>query len=132
MFWLLVGIFIMVPALELWGLITVGSFIGPGWTILLVIATGVLGSYLARKEGLNTYQLAMIQLRNNEVPTDAIIDGVMILLGGIMLITPGFLTDIMGFLLVIPYTRSILRLLAIRILQRKMKEGKIVLYRRRS
>ncbi|SEM97238.1 FxsA family protein [Lihuaxuella thermophila] len=131
MFWLIVGIIILVPVIELWGLITVGSWIGPFPTILLVIATGVIGGYLARREGLNTYRLAMIQLRNGELPADTLLDGACILAGGIFLLTPGFFTDLIGFILVFPYTRGMAKLLIKRWLNKKIRSGHFSWYRKR-
>ncbi len=131
MFWLIVGIIILVPIIELWGLITVGNWIGPFPTILLVIATGVIGGYLARREGLNTYRLAMIQLRNGELPGDTLLDGACILAGGVFLLTPGFFSDILGFVLVFPYTRGIVRLFLKRWLNKKIQSGNFIWYRKR-
>lgn len=131
MFWLIVALIILVPTIELWGLITVGGWIGAGPTILLVIATGVLGGYLAKREGLHTYQLAMIQLRNGEIPGDTLIDGLLILVGGLMLLTPGFFTDIFGFLLIFPLTRGIVKMFVIKGITKKINEGSIIWIRRK-
>lgn len=131
MFWWLAGLIIFLPIIELYGLITVGSWIGPLPTILIVIATGVIGSYLARREGLQTYRLLMLRLKNGEMPTDTLLDGVLILVGGIFLILPGFLTDIAGFLLIFPYTRGIVKLLAKRWLDKKIRTGEWMWIHRR-
>lgn len=127
---LLISAIIIIPALEIWGLIAIGGWIGPLPTILLVFLTAVLGAYFAKREGWNTYRLAMIQLQNGELPGAILIDGVCILSGGILLITPGFFTDVAGFLLIFPYTRSIVKHLIIRWLKRKMDRGEIIWYRR--
>lgn len=131
MFWWLAGLIIFLPIIELYGLVTVGSWIGPLPTILIVIATGVIGSYLARREGLQTYRLLMLRLKNGEMPTDTLLDGVFILVGGIFLILPGFLTDIAGFLLIFPYTRGIVKLLAKRWLDKKIRTGEWMWIHRR-
>lgn len=131
MFWWLAGLIIFLPIIELYGLVTVGSWIGPLPTILIVIATGVIGSYLAKREGLQTYRLLMLRLQNGEMPTDTLLDGVLILVGGIFLILPGFLTDIAGFLLIFPYTRGIVKLLAKRWLDKKIRTGEWMWIHRR-
>lgn len=131
MFWLIVALIILIPVVELWGLITVGGWIGAGPTILLVILTGVVGGFLAKREGLHTYQLAMIQLRNGEVPGDTLIDGLLILVGGLMLLTPGFFSDIIGFLLIFPLTRGIAKMFLIKTISKKINEGSIIWIRRK-
>ncbi|SFI82396.1 FxsA family protein [Thermoflavimicrobium dichotomicum] len=121
MFWIGVFIFILVPIIELWGLISVGQMIGTIPTILLVILTGVLGVYLAKREGFKTIRAAREQIYRGEPPGEAILDGACILVGGVMLLTPGFLTDITGFLLVFPYTRKVIKRLVVKWLQKKME-----------
>jgi UPF0716 protein FxsA len=131
MFWLIVGLIILIPVLELWGIITVGHWIGPLPTILLVIASAVLGGYLARREGMRTWRLLMIQLKNGELPGATLLDGALILAGGIFLLTPGFFTDIVGFILVFPWTRPIVRHLIQRWLKKKLRQGVVFVWRKR-
>ncbi|MBA4495286.1 FxsA family protein [Paenactinomyces guangxiensis] len=131
MFWLIVSVIIVIPVIELWGLITVGSWIGAFPTILLVIATGVIGGYLARREGIHTYRLFMIQLRNGELPGDTLLDGACVLVGGVFLLTPGFFTDIIGFLLLFPYSRGIIKLFLKRWFNKKIRNGNFIWNRRR-
>lgn len=131
MFRILILILIAVPALEIWGFVTAGKIIGSWPTILLVIITGVAGGYLARWQGMQTLHLARIQLSRGELPGDALLDGVCILAGGLLLLAPGFFTDILGLLLLIPYTRGMVRLLLKRKLAQWMEEGRIHLYLRR-
>lgn len=131
MFRILVVLFIVIPAIELWGLITVGRVIG-GWaTVALVILTGVIGAWLAKQQGLQVIRLVQIQLSRGQMPTDALIDGIMVLIGGVLLLTPGFVTDLIGFLLLIPYTRMIFRHLVKSWLWSLIKSGKIHLIFRR-
>ncbi|KZE48798.1 exclusion suppressor FxsA [Brevibacillus parabrevis] len=95
--------------LELWGLITVGSLIG-GWnTVLLVIITGLLGAWLAKQQGVQVFRTLQFQLSRGQMPTETIIDGVLILVGGILLLLPGFVSDVIGLIFLIPYTRMMLR-----------------------
>lgn len=91
LFLFLLGAIIVIPALEIWLFIEIGGWIGALPTIMLVFLSAVLGAYFARREGWNTYRLAMIQMQNGELPGEALLDGACILSGGILLITPGFL-----------------------------------------
>ncbi|EGK07175.1 FxsA cytoplasmic membrane protein (suppressor of F exclusion of phage T7) [Desmospora sp. 8437] len=131
MFRMLILLMIIVPAVEIWGLITAGKWIGATPTVLLVIATGVAGWYLARKQGLQTLRLAQIQLSRGELPGDVLLDGICILAGGLLLVVPGFFTDVLGILLLIPYIRGMAKLLLKRKLLQWMDEGRIHWYIRR-
>lgn len=105
----LVILFVVGFGLELWGLITVGSLIG-GWnTVLLVIVTGLLGAWLAKQQGVQVFRTLQFQLSRGQMPTETIIDGVLILVGGILLLLPGFVSDVIGLIFLIPYTRMMLR-----------------------
>lgn len=131
MFRILILLILLVPAVEIWGLITAGKVIGATPTVLLVIATGVAGGYLARKQGLQTLHLARLQLSRGELPGDALLEGVCILAGGFLLLTPGFFTDVLGALLLLPYTRGMAKLLLKRKLFQYIDEGQIHWYTRR-
>lgn len=105
-------LFTLVPVFELWLLISVGNWLGAGPTIALVLGTGALGAWLAKREGfrvLRSWQEASAQ---GQLPKDGIIASVLVLVGGILLVTPGVLTDVVGLSLLIPAAR---RLLAARI-----------------
>lgn len=106
---ILLILFIFVPLIELALLIEVGQRIGTFYTVLLVIATGVVGAILTKFEGLRIWHQLQKDLKQFKMPTDRIIDGVLILIGGAMLLTPGLITDVLGFLLVIPFSRIIFR-----------------------
>lgn len=127
---LIILLMILIPAIELWGLITVGKYIGALPTILIVIGTGILGGYLARQQGWQTFRLAQLEMNKGELPAAAILDGMCILAGGIMLITPGFFTDIVGLLLLIPFTRGMMKLWLKAVLMRKLRDGRFIWYRR--
>jgi UPF0716 protein FxsA len=98
--------FTLVPVVELYLLIKVGTVIGGLNTILLVILTGFLGAWLARLEGMNTMLKLKMNLRQGLMPAEELIDAVIIFIAGIVLITPGLITDIFGLLLLWPYTRN--------------------------
>lgn len=106
MFFRLLLLFIVIPAVELILLIKIGTKIGLFPTLAIIIFTGFLGAFLTKLQGalaLNKFRIAMMQGR---LPKDEVLDGVMILLAGAVLLTPGFLTDIAGFSLLIPAFRK--------------------------
>ncbi|AWX54858.1 membrane protein FxsA [Brevibacillus brevis] len=124
-------LFVVAFGLELWGLITIGSWIG-GWnTVVLVILTGILGAWLARQQGMQVFRMLQHQLSRGQMPTDSLIDGVLILIGGILLLLPGFVTDVIGLVFLIPYTRMIIRHLLKRWLWNLISSGRVQLFFRR-
>ena len=97
---------ILIPVAEIYLFIKIGSQIGAITTILLIFTTAVVGIYYAKYEGLNTLKAGFSQLRKNEAPTYEMISGAAIAFAALLLIIPGFATDIMGFLLIFPITRK--------------------------
>ncbi len=106
MFGRLLLLFMTIPLIEVLILIKLGSLFGFWPTIFLVIGTGVLGAYLAKLYGLSVWHKIQQDLNAGLMPADKLVDGLLILVGGIVLLTPGLLTDILGFLLLIPFTRD--------------------------
>ena len=98
---------ILVPAIEIYLLIKIGSQIGAITTILLIFSTAVIGVYYAKFEGLNTLKSGFLQLSRNESPTYEVISGAAIAFAALLLIIPGFITDIVGFLLIFPVSRKL-------------------------
>lgn len=105
----LLFIFIGIPLLELMILIELGREIGFWPTIFLVIVTGFLGASLARSQGMWIWMEIQHELQQGNMPADKLVDGLLILVGGIVLLTPGLLTDIFGFMLLIPVTRKLFK-----------------------
>ena len=99
---------ILVPVIEIYLLIKIGSQIGAVSTILLIFATAVIGIYYAKYEGLNTLKSGFIQLSKNETPAYEVISGAAIAFAALLLIIPGFATDTLGFLLIFPFSRRII------------------------
>ena len=97
---------ILIPAIEIYLFIKIGSQIGAITTILLIFATAIIGVYYAKYEGLNTLKAGFLQLSKNEAPTYEIISGAAIAFAALLLIIPGFATDIFGFLIIFPITRK--------------------------
>lgn len=121
----LILLFLLTPAIELGLLIQVDRLIGFWPTIGLIVATGVAGSYLARREGISAWQRFNRRLAQGGLPGKELIDGVIILVAGALLITPGVLTDFIGFIGLIPFTRAPIRNLLLRRLKRKMEDGSV-------
>ena len=111
---LLVVLFIVVPIAELAVLIQIGQLIGIWWTIALLVADAVLGSMLARSQGRATWRRFNEALRAGRPPTREVMDGALVLFGGALLLTPGFISDILGVLLLLPPTRALVRAVLVR------------------
>lgn len=124
----LILLFTVLPAVELALLIKVGSIIGAGYTVLIVISTGVAGAYLARLQGFLTLRRIQEELNQGIMPADALFDGFLILCSGILLLTPGFLTDIIGFIGLFPFTRYLLKRWLKRKADEMIKQGKIITF----
>ena len=99
---------ILVPVVEIYLLIKIGSQIGAMSTILLIFTTAVIGIYYAKYEGLNTLKSGFTQLSKNETPAYEVISGAAIAFAALLLITPGFVTDALGFLLIFPFSRRLI------------------------
>jgi UPF0716 protein FxsA len=111
-------LFVLVPLIELLLLVRIAQAIRFLPTVGIVILTGIIGSFLVRRQGLKTLQLIQTDLNAGRLPTDRILSGVLILVGGAFLITPGVITDGLGFLLMVPGNRRLL----IRYLRRHFRE----------
>jgi len=107
-------IFICLPALEIYLLIKVGGHVGALNTVALIFLTAIIGIYFARYQGIQTLKSGIINLYQNKMPIYEIMSGASIALAAFLLIVPGFFTDFIGFLLLIPFTRKILFNLALR------------------
>jgi UPF0716 protein FxsA len=118
-------LFVIVPLVELVLLIQMGQLIGFWPTIGLVVFTGLTGAWLARAEGLRTIWRLREDLANGYVPGQAIMDGMAVLAGGTLLLTPGILTDVIGFGLLFPVTRHAIQKRIMARLQRSIEEGTV-------
>jgi UPF0716 protein FxsA len=124
-FSLLLFAFITVPLVELWLLIRVGEYLGVGRTIMIVIITGVVGAAAARRQGANMLRLIQADLASGKMPAPHMLDGLMILVAGLLLVTPGLITDTIGFLLLVPVIRNEIRQWMRRKLEKKLKDGAV-------
>ena len=112
---------ILIPIIEIYLFIEIGGQIGAGYTILFILLTAVIGLYFAKLEGINTIRSGMNQLTNNQIPIYEMVSGAALAFAAVLLIIPGFATDIIGFLLIIPFTRNLL----FKFITKKYKKTKV-------
>lgn len=116
-------LFVIVPVTELYILIEVGKKIGSLTTIGIIILTGIIGAYLVKSQGFMILRKIQNDLNEGIMPGDSLIQGAIILAGGILLLTPGFVTDIIGFIFLIPVSRRVVKKFLLKWLKGKIKEG---------
>jgi UPF0716 protein FxsA len=116
--WVLALVFIVLPVVEIYVLIQVGQVIGAWWTVLLLVADGFLGSWLLKREGTRAWAALRVALDERRMPARELADGALVLVGGTLLVTPGFVSDIAGLFCVLPVTRPVARVLLVRWLSR--------------
>ncbi|MFB9325990.1 FxsA family protein [Paenibacillus aurantiacus] len=126
--WIFAAI-IIIPAIEMWGIIQMGHLIG-GWaTFLLILITGFAGAYLSKSEGRKALTEVQRQIQSGQPPGFAMLDGLCVLIGGLMLLMPGFFTDIVGITLLFPLTRPIYRKLIYRFIEKQIGRGTFTIRR---
>ncbi|MFZ3590716.1 FxsA family protein [Bacillus sp. DJP31] len=130
MFKLLLALIIIVPAMEIGLLIVAGNVIGTIPTVLLIISTGVIGAWLAKKQGLRAIGQVQQQIQNGQMPGEVIVDGLCILVGGVLLLTPGFITDTIGFILLFPGGRKLVKPYIFNMIRSMMNRNTITYIRR--
>ena len=123
--WRLIILFVGVPLVELYLLTKIGSRIGFFATLILIFVTGVLGANLAKTQGLGVMRRIQADLQAGRIPASALVDGLIILIAGAVLITPGILTDAFGFLCLVPSFRGFIRERISRFLQSQLRGGNI-------
>lgn len=106
MFQILLIAFLAIPIIEIYLLIQVGGIIGAGWTIFIVIGTAILGASLLRQQGLATWTRLNQSMAQGQLPPTILVEGILLLLSGAFLLTPGFFTDAVGFLFLTPFVRK--------------------------
>lgn len=124
--WFIIA-FILVPAVELALLIYSGQLIGFFPTVGLILVTSLLGAYFAKRQGMRAWGDLRNRMSHMETPGDALIDSFCIFSGGVLLVMPGFITDIVGFLLLFSWPRNILRPFIQNWIYRRMKKGQIII-----
>jgi UPF0716 protein FxsA len=121
-------LFTVVPLIELYLLIGIGRLLGPGPTIALVLITGALGAWFARLEGARVIRRWQEAMARQQLPKDGVIDGFLIFIGGVLLITPGIMTDIAGLSMVMPLTRRVIAGVVRRWFEQQIAAGRVQVY----
>lgn len=129
MFWILLITFIIVPIIEIALFIWTDGQLGIWAVIVLILLTGILGTIIVRYEGIQTMRRAQTSIQGGDIPKDEILEGICLLIGSVLLITPGFFTDIVGFFVVFPLTRKPFIRLIKKVIAKKIAKGTII-YRR--
>jgi UPF0716 protein FxsA len=119
-------LFIAVPLLEIYVLIQVGQVIGPWWTILLLVLDSILGTWLIKREGSRAWRALRQALETGRMPGKELADGALILIGGTLMLSPGFVTDAFGVLLILPLTRPAARRLLSAVIGKRLLAGTFV------
>ncbi|MBW1854732.1 MAG: FxsA family protein [Deltaproteobacteria bacterium] len=125
----LILIFTIVPFIELSLLIELGTYIGTLNTIMVVVVTGIIGAFMARMAGLSVLFRIQENLRAGIFPKDEIFDGILILIGGAFLLTPGLLTDAVGFLLLLPLGRESVKRWLKEVVKKRLDRGEITFWK---
>lgn len=116
-------IFIVMPFLELVVILQVASVIG-GWpTLLLLVVESIVGAWLCKREGAGVLRRINQQLQDGQLPTTELVNGALILFAGVLMVTPGFITDILGFILLIPPTRALVRGVVLKRMQKRLENA---------
>jgi UPF0716 protein FxsA len=126
----LVLLFIVMPIAEIYVIIQVGQAIGALWTILLLIADSVIGARLLTWQGRSAWRRFQDAVAAGRMPHNEVLDGVLIVIGGALLLTPGFITDVLGLGLLLPPTRALVRRAVVRSIRRRGAAARVVLYTR--
>jgi len=125
MFFKLLIIFILVPLIELYFLLEISQFIGVFTTVMVIVFTGAAGVSIAKRQGYQVVNNIRSTLNSDKMPTDDLISALLILIGGVTLLTPGFLTDITGFLLILPGSRDLIGAVVKKYFLKYVKENKV-------
>lgn len=120
---------VLVPAIEIVLLLLAGQTIGIFPTFALILLTGIVGAYLAKQQGLATIRDVQDRFQRGTMPGDALLDGICILVGGTLLLTPGFVTDLIGFLLLVPASRKYFKIWLMKFFKNRMDRGTITIIR---
>ncbi len=118
--WVLAGLFVAVPLAEIYLLVQLGQVIGPWWTILVLLADGAFGAWLVKREGARAWRALSETLSSGRMPSQELADGALVLVGGTLLVTPGFITDVVGLLCILPFTRPLARRVLTRLVARRL------------
>ncbi len=116
----LVATFVVVPLVEIWAILQVGQLVGAWWTIALLVLDSMLGAWLIKREGGRAWLALRQALQGGRMPASEIADGALILIGGTLMLSPGFVLDLAGILLILPLTRPVARRLLTTVVERRL------------
>jgi UPF0716 protein FxsA len=116
----LVAAFVVVPLLEIWVILQVGRLVGPWWTIALLVLDSFVGAWLIKREGSRAWRALREALQGGRMPAKELADGALILIGGTLMLSPGFVLDVVGILLILPFTRPVARRLLTTVVERRL------------
>lgn len=126
--WIL-AVVIVLPIIELWGILRVGDWLG-GWTTFwIIVLMAIAGAYFARMEGRRVWREAQRQMQSGQAPGRTLLDGICVLAGGFLFMLPGFLSDLIGILLLLPFTRPLFRQILLQWIEKWMKNGNYTIRR---
>lgn len=112
--------FVVIPLAEIWAILQVGQLVGPWWTIVLLVLDSMVGAWLIKREGGRAWRALREALQGGRMPAREIADGALILIGGTLMLSPGFLLDLLGILLILPFTRPVARRLLTSVVERRL------------
>lgn len=112
--------FVVIPLAEIWAILQVGQLVGPWWTIVLLVLDSMVGAWLIKREGGRAWRALREALQGGRMPAREIADGALILIGGTLMLSPGFLLDLLGTLLILPFTRPVARRLLTSVVERRL------------
>ena len=112
--------FVVIPLAEIWAILQVGQLVGPWWTIVLLVLDSLVGAWLIKREGGRAWLALREALQGGRMPAREIADGALILIGGTLMLSPGFLLDLLGILLILPLTRPVARRLLTSVVERRL------------
>lgn len=116
----LVAAFVLIPLAEIWAILQVGRLVGPWWTIALLVLDSMVGAWLIKREGSRAWRALREALQGGRMPARELADGALILIGGTLMLSPGFVLDIAGILLILPFTRPVARRLLTSVVERRL------------
>lgn len=116
----LAAAFVVVPLVEIWAILQVGQLVGPWWTILLLVLDSMIGAWLIKREGGRAWRALRQALQDGRMPAREIADGALILIGGTLMLSPGFVLDVAGILLILPFTRPVARRLLTTVVEKRL------------
>ncbi|WP_391116378.1 FxsA family protein [Psychrobacillus sp. L3] len=122
----IISLFIVIPVIELYILLLSGKTIGVSNTFLLILASGIIGAYFVKRQGMKAFREVSESIKNHQAPGEAAINGICVFIGSVLVIFPGFISDIIGLLLLFGPSRNLFKPLIYKWIRKKMKKGQVI------